>query len=170
MATSISSRLLATACAVVLGTTVAACGGDDDGDADGAAATTTPKKPVGDKAQIEALAVRIHGALASGDGPAVCDNMTAAGRRDVVDYGRAVTRSPGSCSEVVRRIAAVNRSGGVEQERARVVAVRIDGSRAVALVRTPSVSPVPQRYVREDGEWRLRPLGLATAVGATNAP
>jgi hypothetical protein len=169
-----STRLLGISCAIAV---AFGCGGCDDNDqppSGGTAAqtdapsqpTTTPQKPATDEAQIKALASLVQSSFNSGDGTSLCDGLTAAGQRDMVRYGRAIG-APGVCAAVVRAIAKQNRAQGIKQETARVVAVRVRGSRAVALVRTSTVGPVQQRYVRHDGEWKIRSLRLGETVTGT---
>lgn len=138
---------------------------DRTGDTPARTATTTPAS---DAAQVKQLILETQKAYGQGDGETVCPTMTAAGERDLLEYARIYLRDPdASCVEVIRKIAEQRPPDSIE-EPITVLKVRVRGDRARALVRTPNVKPIWRPYVRENGEWKNPPFGLAAAVGGAS--
>ncbi len=186
-----TARLLAALCAITLAAGTAACGNDND-DADnnagagaGAAKSdqadakqTSPaddtsdaasKQPATDDGQIRALIAQAQQAFKAGDGQTACDGLNAAGQRDILDYGKAMGIK-GGCPDIVKSIAKTNKAAGLEQPPTRVVAVRVRGQRATALIRIPGTGPVRQGYQKINGQWKQQPLGLADALAGRPVP
>lgn len=190
MTTTIPAKLLAATCATALTIALATACGDDDTDQNadnnpaGAAATPNDdatqtagtnsangSEPATDQGQIRALIDRVQAAFKTGDGDVVCDSLATPGHKDLADYADTMSL-PGSssCPEIVAAIAKQNRAANLDQPPVKVVAVRINGSKATALMKVGGSEPLRQSYDKIDGQWKVRTFGIGAAVKTQNAP
>jgi hypothetical protein len=174
-----ATRFAAVLGAIALTAGASACGNDDAGGADNpsaakTAADQTDSQQVSthndtagatDESQIRALIADVREAFKTGDGELVCGALTDAGRQDIVAYGKAV-KTPGSCVEVVQKIAKYNNASKLESPPTKILAIRVRGDDGLAVMRIEGTGPIRQRFRKIDGEWRQLPLGLATLAGA----
>jgi hypothetical protein len=166
-------RLALASCAIAMAIALAACGDSDDDKADANSGSTAPAgestaaapKPTTDEGQIKAVAESVEKEFHSGDGSTICDGLSERGQRDLIAYGHAVGLS-GGCVDVAKGVVEREREANTVQRPTQVVSVRVRGSQAVALIRISGASTMKQRYVKEDGDWKIGTFNLAATVGA----
>lgn len=182
--------LSATACAAAFAVGVTSCGDNDDQPqadkgnstagitADQASADNSTAQDdsapastrVGsDEEQIKTLVASVQQAFKDGDGQQVCNSLAEPGQRDLVYYGR-LTNLPGSCAEVATGIAERNKAFKRKQPPPHVVKVRVNGNRAVALIRLSDTAPARQSYTKVDGVWKVRSFRIGEAVAGKTGP
>jgi hypothetical protein len=146
------ARRLFSAVGLAAAFAIGACGDSGSSDPDGVAAS-------GDRAQIESVLAAVQQAYDSADGEGVCSQLSARGERLA---GRSVFSKAGDCAAVVEDFAQRARKAGLEQKPSRVTAVKVRGTKAVAMVSDGGRPPAPVRFVREAGSWKLASLGLGS--------
>lgn len=173
--TTSSLRLLIASFAISAVLGVAACGGDDsettnDNGSDAIAATsdstTAASQPSTDEGQIKALIAQVQKAFKAGDGTTICDSLTQRGQTDIVRFGNATGLRGKECADIASAVAERERERGTDQRPYRVLSVRVRDRQAVALVRLVGAPTLRQRYIKEDGEWKVISFNLAVTVGA----
>jgi hypothetical protein len=124
------------------------CGssGDDD---DGSSQSN-------DEASVKATFSKIEDSFALGDGKAYCSLLTPAARAQET----AVTRST-NCVRGIKQVARLNRSADLKQRPAKVLSVKVNGDRAVIVVRDPGRASQKAWFVKLGGQWRMDAAKLA---------
>jgi hypothetical protein len=149
------------------------CGARDDAPEDG--------KPLMERPPERAVAdvVRdLQQAFADGEPTAICDRLT---RRAKIAAGSAAHASPTTCPQDVRRRLGEIRAGGGWRHsgEARVVGVRVAGSRATATIARTVGAHTDLPLSREGGRWKLdsffgnapdRHLAFATELTSRSFP
>jgi hypothetical protein len=157
--------------------TPAGCGSDDDDDAGQAgAAQTQPAKPAsgngGDATRDDAVprsdAGQIRQLLADaqldyleGNAEAYCARLTAAGRAQVANFGRAYQQGD-TCQEVIRKTSATAGETGLKQKPTKLLSVKVNGDIAVAQVSDGGRPPQPLRFVKHADGWKIPNPGFST--------
>jgi hypothetical protein len=138
---------------------LASCGDSDDGDQgadaarEDAAQADSATTDGSAEEQIEATLKDVRRAFNAGDGRGFCDHLSAAGERQVRQFGAAYDTGK-ECPAVV-----VQFSKGVERGQlpVEVESVEVTGDKAVAKtsggLAGRGVGEV--RFVQEEGEWRI---------------
>lgn len=170
--------------AIALATAIAACGdSNDDTSNDGNAGASanqdggsssnandtsgdngSAEQPASDEDQIKALLTASQKAFRTGDGKVVCDALTAAGQKDMVDYGSVIGLA-GDCAKVAEGVTAYNKKVGLKQPPSKVVAVRVNGQNATAIMRVEGSGAIRQGFKKIDSQWKQLPYGLSALVG-----
>jgi hypothetical protein len=174
--------VLAVSALLALTLALAACGSDDD-DGGGTAAAGGGGEPAAassdagggsadgggaasggsDDEQITALFRDLQAAFIAADGVRFCALLAADGQAEVVRYGKVVGHK-GDCAKVMTRLGQATKRADVRQIRSRVLSVKVNGDKAVAMVKDGDRTPVPLNVVRVDGEWRLPSPGLEASL------
>ena len=93
-------------------------------------------------------------------GASVCDDLTPAGRREVLAYGRAGE----SCEEAVETIKERLVTRGHQLRSSRLLSVSVDGDRATLLVKDPGRPAYRVPVVIGPGDWKLPSLRHAEPI------
>jgi len=159
------------AAALALAAGLPACGSGDDDGGDGAAkapsaetknAAATPDTTASTgtvKQQIAALVKATEAAYQAGDGKTYCDNLTAAGQKEVADFAKAVGQDP-SCPDYIEAASRKVRELGITQKPSRVVSVRANRSKATARISINQKPPRPTKFAKVDGQWKFVTAGF----------
>lgn len=153
--------------ALLLATTASGCGDDGDEAAQTSPSTTqaSTQVPATDKGQIKKVLGDLQASyIAPEGGSTFCGLLTSAGQREVVDFGREQMGLSGTCQEMINEMSKRSRAAGLKQKVARLVSLRVSGDRAVGLVKDAKRPPLPTRFVKIDGQWKMVSPGFAQAV------
>lgn len=134
------NALVSLVLALALG--VSACG-DDDGAA-------TPASDRDDKEAVANTFTSFEAEFHAGEVERACERITD---EAVVDLAELTGVPERDCLALLGRFA--ESIDEIEQEPSKVRSVRVDGDRAVAAISDAGRTPVPVRFVREDGGWKI---------------
>lgn len=149
-------------------------GGAADGGGTGPGESTAPERyfeaappdpPVAgdDRSQVAEVIRDVQESLAAGQAIAVCGELTSAARRAVE---RSSDRAHDTCEAVVGDAVSRWHAHGHQPVLSEIVSVRIEGNRAVAMVRDSEKPPYPVLVVwRDVGHWQLSALNLENRSG-----
>lgn len=127
---------------------VAACGSDDG--ADGSNGQTAS----GDEQEIKAVYAKMTDSVYAGKSKVACTTMSRSAARE---FGASFTNSTGGgdvangCEAAMDYVHETIRNNN----RPRIVRLKIDGDRATAYAKTKNSDAYPIPFVKEDGEWRI---------------
>jgi hypothetical protein len=159
--------LSAAVVALLLAATAGGCGNDGDEAAQTSTSTTqvSTEIPATDKGQVKKVLGDLQASYIAPDGGSTfCGLLTSAGQREVVNFGREQMGLSGTCPEMINEMSSRSRAAGLKQKVARLVTVRVSGDRATGLIKDAQRAPVPTRFVKIDGEWKMVSPGFTQAV------
>jgi hypothetical protein len=156
--TDVLKRLLAATAIAACIAGAAACGSGDDGD-DGseadAKADNTAQVSGTSEQQISATYKRFLDALADKDADGACATMTDRARKGFSSYELGGK----SCEKSLLLLIGDSVQG---DNRPRIIGVKIDGSKALARVRTGTGQTVSGvRFAKQKGEWKINGTAIA---------
>lgn len=170
------TRVAAVATTLTLALGATACGDDnDDGGSQSNSGDSAAGKQAnggksgggkgfsGREAAVEAALIGLQDDFVSGDGAGYCNRLTAAGRRQVAEFGKAYFLGK-DCIEVVAKSAKSARDSGIKQQPTRLISVKFKGDRASATVRDGRRPPQEMVFVDVGGDWKLPDPGFQTAL------
>lgn len=156
--------LAAMAVALLLALVPSGCGDDGGEAADTPATQSSTQTPATDEGKIKKVLSDLQASYIASQGSTFCGLLASAGQREVVAFGRAQMGLSGDCAEMIDEMASRSRAAGLKQKVARVIRLRINGDKAVGLVKDAKRPPIPTRFVKIDGEWKMVSPGFASAV------
>jgi hypothetical protein len=139
--------------AVVLALAGGGCGDDDSPD----------RPPQDDATEIRELVRTLQSDYVEGAAESYCSKLTAAGRAQVVRFGRAY-RQGTTCESVIATSSQLARRTDTEQRPTKVLAVSVTGDRATIRVSDGGRPPQRIRLVKRDGAWKVPDPGFDVAL------
>jgi len=98
------------------------------------------------------------------DGASYCDRLTAAGARQVEEFGKAYAHGT-ECAEIITAVAKLTNGAGVEQKPSKLISVKFDGDRATATIRNGGRPPEPMIFVKDGDSWKIPDPGFSAQFG-----
>ncbi len=137
---------------VGLALALAGCGDSDDGSDSTAAPTGAPAAQGSpDERQVEAVFVELRDAFFNGDAKTGCAALSLEAKQEFSQLGN----SNATCEETFTQLFTTDREGKPGDPRADIVSVKVDGDRAVAVLKTPTEAETRATFVRSEDGWKV---------------